>query len=112
LKHFYTSKRGVRHSWERGDDGIMRILSSQDVESMLDTAKAMANHNDGYSPSRELRRVAVIPPVIQLKWMNEYGVDPLHPDHNDLLCRLLNDPDYAFLRTAPGQLGMSNGAMH
>lgn len=90
----------------------MRIQSTQDVTPMLDTAKAMAAHNDGYSQSRELRRAAIIPPIIQIKWMNEYGVDPLHPDHHDLLVRLLNDPDYAYLRTAPGRLSTKQGQMH
>jgi hypothetical protein len=111
VKHFYTSTKGVRHSWERGDDGKIRIQSSQDAEPFLDTAKAMNTHNDGYSPSRELRRVALIPPIVEVLWMNQYGVNPLMPEHHDLLCRLLNSSEWSYLRTAPGQISANSGSM-
>jgi hypothetical protein len=111
VRHLYTSTKGIRHEWERGDDGEVHIRSSQDAEPFLDTAKAMFTHNDGYSPSRELRRAAIIPPIVEVLWINQYGVNPLLPQHHDLLCRLLNSSEWSYLRTAPGELSANSGQM-
>jgi hypothetical protein len=35
----------------------------------------------------------------------------MDPAHADKLARKLNDPDWAYLRTAPGRLGVTNGVM-
>mgnify|MGYP006893822174 CR=1 FL=1 len=40
------------------------ISREQDVEAILENNKALQTHNDGYSPSREMKRVASIPMVI------------------------------------------------
>jgi hypothetical protein len=82
----------------------------QDVGAVLDQNKKLQNHNDGYSESRELRRVASIPAVVIEQWKNE-GIDIFNPDHAVAVARKLNDPDYAYLRTAGGNLGVSNGVM-
>ena len=102
---------GVSHYWIDDGDGNYRIASFQDTDAILDQNKAKANHNDGYSPSRDLRRVAEIPWIIWLKWKQEEGWDALNPRYADRLARKLNDPDWAHLRTAPGHLAVSNGVM-
>ncbi len=84
------------------DDGKIITSATQDTDGILDANRAMVTHNDGYSPSRELRRVASIPLVLIYKWRAEEGWDALNPAHADRLARKLNDPDYAWLRTAPG----------
>lgn len=104
------SSSGLTHSWIQEDDH-WRISTTQDTEPHLDRNKALANENDGYSPSRDLRRVATIPYVVQQKWLNEEGWDCFNPDHADKLMHKLNSSEYAYLRTAPGHLGMSNGVM-
>ncbi|MBY0430290.1 MAG: hypothetical protein K2Q10_03760 [Rhodospirillales bacterium] len=87
-------------------DGTILIETRQEVEPLLDMAKAMAAHNDGYSPTRELRRVAMIPDVVAVLWLNE-GLD-IHnhddPEMGKRLARKLNDPDWLWLRTAPGRV--------
>lgn len=102
----FTSSAGIRHEWERGD-GVNLIHSSVDVEPMLDRNKAMATHNDGYSPSREMRRVASIPAIVRLKWLNEEGWDCFNTHDPDVLKKLkqkLNSAEFLYLRTAPGVL--------
>jgi hypothetical protein len=99
-----TTEAGVRHTWEDNQDGTYTVHSEQDVEALLDLNKAMANHNDGYSPSREWRRAAHIPAILLLKWRQEIGSDPLHPANRDWLMKRLNDPDWRYLRTAEGRL--------
>lgn len=82
---------------------------------MLERNKQMAAHNDGYSDSREFRRAASIPYMVGLKWLNEEGwwfmdMDK-DPDVAKKVAEKLNSSEYAYLRTAPGRLGVSNGVM-
>ena len=97
------SKSGV--DWKMRDDGVnAQFLATQDVTALLDQNKAMATHNDGYSPTRELRRVASIPAIIASEWLTKHGVDMNNPDHWDGVKRLLNSNEYLYLRTAVGRL--------
>lgn len=89
---------------ERQADGSFLIRTAQDVAPILDHNKALANEGDGYSPDRELRRVAFIPDIVALKWLNEEGWWCHDPDNEHRLFRKLNDPDWRHLRTAPGRL--------
>jgi hypothetical protein len=84
--------------------GQIVIKRDYDVSTVLDENKRRQNLNDGYSPTRDLQHVASIPVgVIQL-WIQKYGVDPTSKGHEVLLARLLNDPDWRWLRTGSGQL--------
>ena len=100
---------GIRKYARNNDAGGVDIKMVADVQPVLDANKAMRNHNDGYSPSRELRRVAHIPNWLRLKWINEEGWDYQDPQYADRLARKLNDSDWSDLRTADGRLGISNG---
>ena len=94
-------------SWQIRDDGkTTEMLATADVTDHLEQNKAMMNHNDGYSPSRELRRVASIPAIIILKWKEELGVDfySSDPEQKRKVRQLLNSSEYLFLRTAPGRI--------
>jgi hypothetical protein len=84
------------------------IRHSQDVAPILERNKALALENDGYSKSREFKRVASIPNIVIEQWKSE-GIDLYNPDHAAAVMRKLNSSDYRFLRTAEGTLGMSNG---
>lgn len=108
-KPLFTSEAGVVHEWEDDGQGGGIVHSTADVGEIIDLNKAMANENDGYTPSREMRRVASIPAVIQLKWLLEEGLDCFKPEHALRLQRKLNDPDWRYLRTAPGELAMIDG---
>jgi hypothetical protein len=85
-------------------DGSLIVHREADVEPLLEANKALYTLNDGYSPSRELRRAASIPMAIVEKWKNELGVDVFNPDHREAVRRLLNSSEYMYLRTAPGRL--------
>ena len=92
--------------WHPQPDGTFLIEHEQDVEASLDHNKAMANEDDrGWSASRELRRVAHVPNIIIVKWLQE-GLDIFDPDP-EMQKRYrakLNDPDWRWLRTAPGRI--------
>lgn len=104
---FYNSMGGVEYLWRTKPEGGWEIAAHHEVDHFLDLNKAMRNENDGYSPSRELRRAASIPVGVQLKWLTEEGLDIYNPDHADRLMRKLNDPDWAYLRTADGRFAMT-----
>ena len=110
--HLFTSSAGVDH-WMIQDGADTRFAATQDVAAMLERNKDMAVTNDGYSPSRELRRAASIPYVVGLKWLNEEGWWFMDAGHDDGVARKLvaklNSSEYRYLRTADGRLGVSNG---
>lgn len=106
----FTSSAGIQHRMIEAENGTA-FGAVGATDPIIDRNMAMATHNDGYSPSRELRRVASIPYIIGLKWLNEEGWWFLDPDHSDKLAQKLNDPDWRHLRTAEGRVGMSNGVM-
>jgi hypothetical protein len=110
--HLFRSSAGIDH-WMLQEGNETRFAATQDVAPMLERNKQMAAHNDGYSPSRELRRVASIPYVVGIKWLNEEGwwfMDAdKDPDVAKKLAAKLNSSDYAYLRTAEGRVGVSDG---
>lgn len=93
--------------WDAEDawiqDGKLIHKVTQDVEPILERNKALRNDGDGYSPSRELRRVASIPMAVIYQWMQE-GVDYRDPNCWPEIKRRLNSPDWAHLRTAGGRV--------
>lgn len=103
------AEAGVRHEWQDDGEGGGIIRSVQDVGPILDLNQKLYNHNDGYSQSRELRRVAFIPNALLLKWQAEEGWNPWDPANAYKLAQKLNSNEFRKLRTAPGHLGVSNG---
>lgn len=86
--------------------GKWAIETVQDVELLLDLNKAKQNNTD-YSKDgmkREWWHVATIPPVIQLKWLREDGIDIYNKDHWPRVKQKLNDPDWKYLRTSLGRI--------
>jgi hypothetical protein len=95
---------GLTDFYHTASDGRFGVEIVQDVEPILENNKALQGLNDGYTPSKEFRRAASIPNVIIEKWRIEEGIDFFNPDHWPAIKRKLNDPDYLWLRTAPGRL--------
>lgn len=104
----FRSAMGVDHVVERDTNGDLVDRIAQPVGDILDANKAMANHNDGYTASREMRRVASIPVAVILKWKIEEGWDAFDPACADKLREKLNSSEWSFLRTAGGRLGKTS----
>ena len=102
LKPLFRSSTGVEHFWRDNGDGTQAVVSRQPVSDILDHNKALANANDGWSQGggRMMRRCASIPLALILKWKIEEGWDAFDPACAEKLRQKLNDPDYAYLRTA------------
>lgn len=103
----WTTAGGVEKRLRLNPDGSMDVAMTQDVAPILERNRAMQTENDGYSQSREVRRVATIPESVATLWREEGW----YPHDKKKLAEKLNDPDWAWLRTAEGRLGVSNGVM-
>lgn len=95
---------GTDYYWDRQSDGRVAIHGVCELDDALDHNKALATENDGWSETRELRRVASIPLAVWHKWLLEEGWDAFDGRYADRLRRKLNDPDWRWLRTAPGRV--------
>lgn len=110
----WRSQGGIDHFWRDTEDGA-EIKTVQDVGPILEHAKRLRNENNGWSQSKELRRAFLLPLALVEKWKQEEGVDAMasayDPDVAKWLLKKLSDPDYAYLRTADGRLGISDGVI-
>jgi hypothetical protein len=91
-------------------DGSAVIRTRQEVGGILDHNKLIRDNdpNRGWRMNGDWRLYASIPNVIVHKWLEE-GIDIYSGEQQDALARKLNDPDWAYLRTANGRIGVSNG---
>lgn len=97
----YDPHRGLRIDFEDLGDGQFALHYEQDVEPLLDSNKAKQSAGrDYYARDNEMWKVASVPIAVQYEWIRRYGVDPLRPENQDLLRRLLNCNEWRYLRTA------------
>ncbi len=110
---------GLRTRFGHDDDGNLVQHILDDVEPLIDLTKAAQNDgSNGFTPSREMRRIAEIPMATWLEWRERDGVDIIsgrtrdsfgawHRDPEGVdrwLRRRLNDPDFRFLKTCSGRV--------
>jgi len=82
-----------------GDDFAIR--STQDVQPFLDATKycrSIGNGKDYWRAGGDLRHEATIPIGVQYEWLTKYGVDVYNPDHWPKVNKLLNDPEWKYLK--------------
>jgi hypothetical protein len=77
------------------------ITHKEDVEPTINYNKAMQNSgNVGWvDKDKSMRKVAEIPPGVMLLWYEQYGICCWKRDHWQGVQRLLNDPEWRYLRT-------------
>lgn len=81
------------------------IQYTADVEPVIEYNKArQADGTGGWNAARDMRHVARIPVWVIMHWVKTYGVDPTMKGHEALLFRLLNDPEWRWLRVGEGRL--------
>ncbi len=83
------------HHYDEATDETV-ISYEQNVTPTLDRNKALANDTTGRMGDMAL--VASIPASVQLKWLKEKGVDLYNPDHKKAVARLLDDPEWRYLK--------------
>lgn len=97
----YDPFRGLRIDFESLGNGEYALHYEQDVEPLLDENKAKQSYGrEYYAHDDEMWKVASIPVTVQYEWIRQHGVDPLRPENQDLLRRLLNSNEWRYLKTA------------
>jgi hypothetical protein len=76
------------------------ITHEQLVAGMIDKNIEAANDED--KTRRGIKndwwKYASVPNVVQIEWRQKYGVDMFNPDHQKAVFKLLNSPDYRYLK--------------
>ena len=102
---------GLKQTVYSKDDTENKIIINEkvNINPHLQHNKALYNHNDGYSKSRELKRVASIPTIALSVWAKEYNGDsnwfglPKEVQKN-ILKKKLNSSEFRYFKTAEGNL--------
>ena len=101
------------HDYDEVND-ITTIAEVKDCETSLDMSKALRNADVGgakglneYSKQgikNNWWHVASIPNSVIIKWKKEKGVDVFNKHQWKEVQKLLNDSEYAYLRTGTGRV--------
>lgn len=96
----YDPNTGLK-TWHRYDETEDRTILEyeQDCQDIIDRNKWEQNHGDHKMGDGYL--AASIPSSIMLKWLIEYGVDVMNPDHKGAVKRLLNSNEWMHLKRTP-----------
>ena len=102
---------GLQKTTYMQDDMEGKIITKEEVDITphLDHNKKLLNLNDGYSKSRDLKRVASIPTLALSVWAKEYNGDSnwfaLPKEvQNKILKTKLNSNEFQYFKTAEGKL--------
>lgn len=96
----YNPATGLQ-KWMDYDPDTDEVLVSykQDdaaIQAILDRNKEA--QADAFDRSSDMWHAAHIPAIVMFEWLTKYGVDAWNPAHRDGVKRLLNDPEYRYLR--------------
>jgi hypothetical protein len=93
------------------DEMEQKIIINEEIniDPHLKHNKTLLNQDDGYSKSRDLKRVASIPTLALSVWAKEYNGDnnwfALPSDvQNKILKKKLNSNEFQYFKTAEGNI--------
>lgn len=96
----YDPLSGLETTFESTPEGFV-LRYRHDAQPVLDlNAAKRSMGRDFYASDKDLWKAAEIPIGVQYKWLIEHGVDVLNKDHWPKVRRLLNDPEWRYLKTA------------
>ena len=77
--------------------GEFAIEHVENLQPLLDSNKRL--QQEDHSMRDEFRLSARIPTTVYHEWRNKYGVDLFNPNHKAGVRKLLNSPEYRYLKT-------------
>ena len=98
----YDPYTGITTTFDYTPDGVVILgREHQDVAPLLDFNKNLQNDPEYWKKGVKdsWAHYASIPPIIIEKWRNEFGIDVFNKDHAKRVKKLLNDPEYRYLKT-------------
>lgn len=94
----YDPLTGLKTEFSTPDDGeTWGFRYTQDNAPVLDANKEQ--QAAGFDRRANMWHAARVPASIIMEWRTKHGVDLYNPAHKEGVRRLLNDPDYRYLRT-------------
>ena len=90
-------------------DGKLTINNQQNLNPLLERNKKLYTQNDGYTASRDMRRIASVPPIILQIWAKEYNGTrnwwALPKATQKKILRVkLNSNEFRYFKTSEGRL--------
>jgi|TARA_R100000322_G_scaffold120266_1_gene77903 mannosyltransferase OCH1-like enzyme len=75
----------------------MAIEHIQNIQPLIDSNKKL--QQEDHHIKDEFRLSARIPMTVYYEWKNKYGVDLFNPNHKEGVRKLINSPEYRYLKT-------------
>ena len=100
---------GVKTRYIQESDGKLTINNQQNINPLLERNKKLYTANSGYTPSKDFKRIASVPPIILEIWTKEYNGSRNwfalpKETQNKILKTKLNSSEFRYFRTAEGKL--------
>lgn len=93
----------VHEYLEFDEDGMARVVWSGDnVHQMNANHEARNDGTNGFTQSREMRKIIELDPASVMTIATIHGVKPLTAEFDDLVLRLARDGDWKNIRTVDG----------
>lgn len=104
-----VEKDGLMTTTYHSDSEKVVIERNIDYKPIVEHNKKLYSENNGYSKSKDLKRVASIPTLVLEIWSKEYNGNSnwfaLPSDvQKKILKKKLNSSEFQMFRTAPGRL--------
>jgi len=77
--------------------GEFAIEHIENIQPLIDSNKKL--QNEDHHKADEFRLSARIPNMVVYEWKRKFGVDVFNKDHAQAVKKLLNSPDYRYLKT-------------
>jgi hypothetical protein len=96
----YDPINGVSCWFEYRNDHVV-LTHTQDISQVLEANKRSANDDDKTKQGikQDWWKYASVPAVVEIEWLQKYGVSLDNPDHKKKVFELLNHPDYRYLKS-------------
>ena len=100
---------GVTTRYIQESDGKLTINNQQNVNPLVERNKKLYTADSGYTPSKDFKRIASIPPIILEIWTKEHNGSRNwfalpKETQNKILKTKLNSSEFKYFRTAEGSL--------
>jgi hypothetical protein len=91
----------VDYDYATDQTHVIREASGADIEARLDLNKSIANDDDITKNGIKdgWWHYAEIPNIVIEKWIAEYGINLYDKNHEKAVYRLLNQPEWRYLKT-------------
>ena len=94
----FTGIKTIHHYDEM--TGKTHLEYVQDVEGLVDKNKALHNtEHQKIGIKNSWMHAATIPDIVQLQWKKKYNIDIYSEEDWPRIRKLLNSPDYRYLKT-------------